>query len=265
MKDGQDRSRPAPGRSEGSPVDSLASRAVAVLAERRDRKAAPLSERLVIMLRDAVLDGGNPAVDSAIDAMLDEGCPADEILEFYIPEAARRLGVGWCDDTLGFAQVSIGSARLQHAVRALSSRGRPVAPSGVGHAVLVVVPKGEHHTLGAIILTEQLRRYGVSVRVSIGEPDSAVLRTVASGQYDAIFFSVSSIERLADLGELVEKSSRMLPVKVPTVVGGAFEVGAESIKELSGADHTANDVKEALLLCGLTISPSDAVRRGKKE
>ena len=265
MKDGQDRSRPNPVFATGSPVDSLASRAVAVIAGRQEAAPAPLSERFIGALYDAVTDGGNARVDEIIAAMLDAGCPAGEVLEFYIPEVARRLGNDWCDDRLGFAQVSIGSARLQHAVRALSDRCRRVNLSGAGHAVLVVVPRGEHHTLGAVILTEQLRQAGVSVRMSICETSTQVLRTVASGQYDAIFFSISSTERLEDLRHLVEKSKKAAPVDVPVVVGGAFEVGAEDVKELAGADHAADDYKEALRLCGLTIFPSDAARRGKKE
>ncbi|MDU8944504.1 cobalamin B12-binding domain-containing protein [Ovoidimarina sediminis] len=265
MTDGPDR----PGRRSevpvASPVDTLASRAVAVLAERRERTRAPLSERLLARLSDAVLKGGNGPVEAAVADILHSGCPAEEVLGFYIPEVARRLGDDWCEDRLGFAQVSIGSARLQHAVRALSAGPRKSASDGPGHAVLVVVPEGEHHTLGAVVLTAQLRQRGLSVRLVMGEANRMVVRTVASGQYDAIFLSISSAERLAQLRVLIEKSKNALPVAIPTVVGGALGAGGKDIAKLAGADHAASDLNEALRRCGLTISPNGATERAKME
>ena len=116
-----------------------------------------------------------------------------------------------------------------------------------------------------LIMTEQFRRLGLSVRLLLGESNRKVLTTVADGHFDAIFFSVAVAEKLADLRELVEGSRRVAEHGTPIVVGGAIGQAGTDIRKLTGADIAANDPKEALRLCGLKISPPGAKRRAKME
>ncbi len=265
MTDGPDQiRRKAEGETENT-VAALASRAVAVLAERRLKARAPLSERLLQGLIDAALKKGNAGVDAAIADILHSGSPPEEAIDFYIPEAARRLGEGWCSDSLGFAEVTIATARLQHAVRELSHDPRSKGTKSSGQSILVVVPEDEHHTLGSLVMTEQLRRVGFSVRLSLGEPNRRILQAVASKQYDAIFLSISASERLAQLRDLVEKSRDLLPEDVPIVVGGALGETDTEIQRITGADFGCKEVYEAIQKCGLTISPNGASLRAKTE
>ena len=178
------------------------------------------------------------------------------------PEAARRLGEAWCSDGAGFADVTIATARLQRSLRMLAEAPRSRRPMGRAEAsVLVAVIEGEYHTLGAMVLTEQMRRRGVSVRLLLGEGDATILDTVADGHFDAIFLSVAVAEKLAHVRDLVEKTRRVAQHGVPVVVGGAIGQFGPDIKTVTGADHVATDAREALRLCGLTISHHGADQR----
>ena len=261
MTDGQGPISLKPEDGTENSVASLASRAIAVLASKRAQSRPVLSEKLILDLVDAAR-GHDDAVRAALQSLAHEGIPAEEVADFYIPEAARRLGDDWCSDGMGFAEVTIGSARLQRALRSVTSAPRhstgATEPAG---SVLVVVMEEHFHTLGAMVVTEQLRRNGLSVRLLLGEANRRVLQTVATGHFDAIFFSVAVVEKFADLRDLVEKVRDVSPRPTPTVVGGAVGHLGADVRKVTGADHTATDPKEALRLCGLKISAPDANRQ----
>ena len=260
MTDGPDITGLRRGDAAEETVATLASRAIAVLASKRAQGRPLLSERLVVELVEMARRPEPEALDGAITDILHSGVPGEEIVDFYIPEAARRLGEAWCVDGVGFADVTIASARLQRMLRRLA--GEPPARMGEPvHSVLVAVPAGEHHTLGAMVLTEQFRRLGLSVRLLLGESDRRVVATVAEGHFDAIFLSVGGTERLAHARDLVEKSRRAARQGTPIAVGGAAAHTGTDIGKITGADVVATDPKEALRQCGLKISVRGARQR----
>ena len=256
MTDGQDPFRPKPDDSAGQSVASLASQALALLASKQTGKRALLSERLIARLADAAIDPGEGAVRSAVTDLRHSGIPPEEIVDFYIPEAARRLGEAWVADGLGFAAVTIGSVRLQQALRGLCVRG-----SGTSDlSALVTLVRGETHTLGALVIADQLRREGVSVRVLFGETPETVQRTVASGQFDAVFLSAAMTTNLADVRNLVERVRVASGGSVPVAVGGAIGYAQIDVGKETGADHAVTDVREAIRLCGLSGKTTPAAR-----
>lgn len=266
MTDGPDRLIGKRNFSTETSVSELASRAIAELASKRSSGRPPVSERLVAQLTEAACSLGDEAVRGAITDIRHSGISTEEILDFYIPESARRLGDAWCDDKLGFAEVSIGSARLQRALRALATdpRDADFAPHD-SHSLLVAALGTEAHTLGAMTLTEQFRRRGLSVRLLLGEPESRIIRTVAEGQFDAILLSAAVIETLADLRGLIKKLRSSAGGKIPILVGGTVCGTGTDVKKLTGADYTTSDVNEALRLCGLTGALKGARLRATSE
>ena len=266
MTDGQEREigRIVPG--DDSSFTRLASRAVSELASTRVGTHSPVSERLVVQLAKAACGPGDRAVHGAIADIIRTGVTAEEILDFYIPEAARQLGDGWCEDTLGFAEVSIGAARLQRALRGLA-----IAPRDgrfavhENHSLLVAALGHDTHTLGAMTVTEQFRRRGISVRLLLGEPENKIIRTVADGQFDAVIFSIAVIENLSELGSLIGKLRRVSDARIPILVGGAACGMSADIKKATGADHSTSDVNEAIRLCGLKSSSKGAKLRATTE
>lgn len=261
MTDGQDKRTGRHVERAGASVANLASRAIAVLAERRGGKDIPMSERLLHMLIEAALTTDDDALAGVVTDMVHTGVSPDEIVSLYVPEAARWLGQQWCEDGLGFAEVTIGCARLQRVVRKVSPdrRGGDVT-AGNDVSVLVAVMPNEHHTLGAVVLASQFRLMGISVRLVLGEEKQAILRAMSSDDYDAVFLSTSSAERLDELRDFIEKSRKVLPKSMPIVVGGAATRQEIDLKGLTGADHACSDAREALEVCDLKVE-GNAVRR----
>jgi methanogenic corrinoid protein MtbC1 len=250
----------------GSTVETLASRALGVLASKRISAASLLSERFLDELSAAVRSGDGTQSRVIVRDMMEARIRAEDIADFYIPEVARRLGAAWCEDGLSFADVTIGSARLQGLLKDIGShwtddrRLDPDAP-----AVLVVVLADEFHTLGAMVLCGQLARMDVSVKLAMGHAESDLLRIVASGHFDAILISAAQGERLATLRKLIEKIKAASVRPTPVVIGGSVVTRVADIKTQTGADHATTDPKEALRACGLKISVPGARPRATSE
>ena len=86
---------------------------------------APLSTKLARQmtgLSDTFLADENALRHRAIDRLLREGVTASEIIDYVIPEIADDLGRRCQEDHISFVEVTIGSARLQEAVRGLIVR-----------------------------------------------------------------------------------------------------------------------------------------------
>jgi methanogenic corrinoid protein MtbC1 len=267
MTDSMDRaSRTRPGADAGATVETLASRALGVLASKRTSAASLLSERFLDELSDAVRSADGERRRAVVQDMLDARIRAEDITDFYIPEVARRLGAAWCEDGLSFADVTIGTARLQGLLKEIGSEWSDEArfdPDAPG--LLVVVLADEFHTLGAMVLCGQLTRLGASVKLAMGQSEHELLRIVAGGHFDAILVSAAQGERLAPLRKLVEKIRAASVRPTPVVIGGSVVTRVTDIKIKTGADHATTDPREALRACGLRISVPGARRRATSE
>lgn len=256
----QDRDRPS------DPVDAVTARALTVVAT-RVRGAHEVAPRHVDMLVDAAQaeDRGALAVLSA--QMIGAGIRAEDIADHYLPEAARKLGAKWCDDTMGFVAVTVGSARLMSLLRELGPEWRADrSAAAAGHAVLVVVAAGISHTLGATVLTGQLRRRGISVRLLVGARPDDLGPLLRQMQFDAVMLSASLGESLGTLRRLVDAMRMAMAAPPPIVLGGTITttegLSPRSIREQTGVDLVTNDPGEALARCGLTVVGPDRLGRG---
>jgi MerR family transcriptional regulator, light-induced transcriptional regulator len=250
----------------GAPLESLASRALDLIASKRVSSASLLSERLIEDLEGAVCSSDPGRRWTVVGDMLDSGIRREDIADFYVPEVARRLGAAWCEDTASFADVTIGSARLQGLLREIGADWFSDARlDACAPCLLVVVLADEYHTLGAMVLGAQLGRLGVSVKLVMGRNDADLLEVVATGQFDAIFISVSQEAQISALGRLVKKIRTASLRATPIVIGGSVVTRVTDVKTKTGADHATTDTREALRACGLTISASGARRRVTSE
>lgn len=267
MTDSMDRAtRARTGMDVGSTVETLASRALGVLASKRISAASLLSERFLDELSLAVRSAETGRRRAVVRDMLDARIRPEDITDFYIPEVARRLGAAWCEDSVSFADVTIGVARLQGMLKEIGAPWFDEARlDAEAPGLLVVVLADEFHTLGAMVLCGQLARLGVSVKIAMGHGESELLRTVAAGNFDAIFLSAAQGERLARLRKLVEKIRAASVRPTPVVIGGSVVTRVTDIKTQTGADHATTDPREALRACGLKISVPGARRRATSE
>jgi hypothetical protein len=148
----------------GGSVDRLATRALSCVARRQQTSGPVVIAARQAQLLEAVVSSDPAAVQAAVRDMMRAGIAPDVIADRYVPEVARRLGEMWCSDETGFAVVTIGAARLQGLLRVLEGMAGPQRrAAGGGVSLLVIVPEGIHHTLGAMVLTGQMRRCGAPV------------------------------------------------------------------------------------------------------
>ena len=154
-------------------ASDLAAKMVAKFAAREPQATPVCSEAIVQRLTDAVQTDNASLIEALKPDMRRARISPAMLADIYIPEAARRLGKAWEDDALTFADVTRGTVRLQSIFRDISG-DRASDARKTAHlcgAVLLLLPEKEHHMLGPLVVTGQLRRRGVSVCLQLATSD----------------------------------------------------------------------------------------------
>lgn len=245
-------------------TDGVAHFAAEVLARLVRSEAvagAVLNETLVLRLMKAVLTG-DPEAFGALRADFKRArVPAALLADHYIPEVARRLGREWAEDCKTFADVTMGTARLQAMLREIGQEWyADSAGAAVGPTLLVILPEGEHHTLGAMVLAARLRRSGVSVSLRIGDTPPVLATFVRDRSFDAALISVACHERLETSARLVKTLKEATKGKLKIALGGAVLETGEYTASETGADVVTSDIEVALKGLGLLGQPADVDR-----
>lgn len=183
---------------------------------------------------------------------------AEQVIDVYIPAAVKAVGTCWHEGELDILQVSIATARLQTLLRELGKAWvADLCGHNVGARVLLVLPRGEQHTLGAMIAANQLRRLGISVRMQLLPSAEHVVAELRNLSFDGLFLSVSNETSLESCQDLIKTVRNQLNRDVPVAIGGGIVSCNDPIltparlAALTGADIVTMDVVEALNFCGL--------------
>ncbi|MFM2389971.1 MAG: hypothetical protein RLZZ437_1526 [Pseudomonadota bacterium] len=178
--------------------------------------------------------------------------------DVYIPEIARRLGKAWEEDTMSFAQVTMGSSRLQAILRQIGA-GQSADESMKGDAgqttVLLIVPGGQQHTLGAFVLLGQLRRRGISVCLRVGPTDDDLRALLDSRQFDGALISLATPEELGATKDMLATLKDATGGQMRVAVGGAILLNATGGIALPEADVLTNDLSLAIATLGINERP----------
>jgi methanogenic corrinoid protein MtbC1 len=191
-------------------------------------------------------DGDHAAFRQTVDQMRRGRISPRTIIDSYVPEAARRLGDDWVSDRRSFAEVTIGCAALQSLVRTLSAECDPLSPSESVADVLLAVPAGEDHTLGAVVAASWLRRNGAAVALRLQPSGEELCEIAAKGGFDIIMLSCADTEGLEKLSALVKQLRGSLARGTPILVGGAVVGRVGGIEQTTGADLATNDLELAM-------------------
>lgn len=178
-------------------ITSLAKAAISVLA----RQSAPTPEglaRRLETLSEAFISPEEAHRHDALTKLAQEGVSIEDTIDYVIPATARLMGFRWANDSLSFAEVSIGSARLQETVRGLTTQQRREIVKNRG-TILLVVPYPEHHTLGVFVVADQLRRRGYDVHISVSQHARQVAERVKRFKYDMIGVTAAGRRTLASV------------------------------------------------------------------
>ena len=89
-------------------ISVLATTVLSVLGDKGDQGCRQVRSSMVDALIDATLAPGQFDGKLVLDALAQGRLGAEEIVDIYIPEAARRMGAMWVADDLSFARVTIG-------------------------------------------------------------------------------------------------------------------------------------------------------------
>jgi len=164
-----------------------------------------------------------------------------------IPNVARRLGKAWEMDEITFADVTIGCARLQSTLRDLPPRA-PFPSILSSRSCLVFLHTGFQHSLGACVLTRQLRNAGMDVMLKLDADQNTLSELVQTHNFDIVLISASVADCPATVGEMVQLSRAYWPT-CKTVVGGSIcDLGIDITTKV-GADLVTKDIQKVVNLC----------------
>lgn len=171
-----------------------------------------------------------------------------DLVDGYFPAVARFLGCGWAEDRTPFTDVTIGVARMQAILRQIGRGWTSNVEAGPQDStVLMVLPDGEQHSFGAMVLTGQLRRQGISVRLEIGSPPGLLRQIVRQKHYDCAMISIGCEEKLDHGRKVVDALKGGSDGRLHVAVGGAVLDRPVDILAATGADIVTNDPMQALL------------------
>ena len=156
------------------------------------------------------------AIESVLDEMTTRGSFEATVDEFLLP-AAASLGEQWERGRLDVAAEHVASAAV---MRRLAAAFDAAGRAGYGPLVIVGMPPGGRHELGALAFATALRRRGIAV-VYLG-PDvpigSWVHAVSASGAAAAVIGAVTGED--ADAARRVVEAIRAMSPKTLVAIGG---------------------------------------------
>ena len=235
--------------SERPNVSALASAVISSLNDRSEVAMQSIRAGVVRKLVKATLRDGAFNAEMLLRDLQDQRVVPDQIVDIYIPAAARELGVMWCDDAIGFAKVTIAAARLQGLLTVLAPPwSARTSDTGDTANILLILQANDTHTLGPHVATAQLRRLGASVRLLFGPDSQTVTQLLNEEHYDLVMFSCSRTDSLATIAKMVKRIKTELSAIPPIVLGGLVLNLTDRVKDKTGVDMVTDDVKVAFKL-----------------
>ena len=231
-------------------VGALASTVISVLRHRQTVSVEGLRQFVLDFLVRSVLSPSRFDASAACDELRGYRLSPDALIDLYVPAAARTLGERWVNDEINFAEVTVGTMRLQ---AVLDCASRLCSPDGHLRSdamhILMVVPQGEQHFLGASVAAAQARRLGCDVAMSFDEDLGSLKTRIIQDAPDLVMITCARAELLESVAGTVQCINGARTDGPVVAVGGAFESETGAIKELKGVDIVTSIVAEAVAYC----------------
>ena len=210
-----------------------------------EARQARIGTAEVAELASLCLAADSQRVLGFVAGLADRGHAIDAILLDALGGAARLLGDMWREDLCTFADVTIGLATLQGAVRSPLFEFDGTADSPPSGRILLAAVPGEQHRFGTSVLETIFRRGGWdATAVETADEMCDLLR---SEWYDVVGLSLSSdvlFDRVRPTIQSLRRASRNRDLFV--MVGGRFFVDHPERAPDAGADTAAIDAHDAL-------------------
>jgi MerR family transcriptional regulator, light-induced transcriptional regulator len=227
-------------------VTLLAREVLSRLATRPNRKKAPDVPALVAdieALCSALLCPDENAGQAVVDDARQNGANPETVYLQFLAKAAIRLGVLWEEGDASFAEVSIGSSRIQSIIRSMSPLFEAPWQQPNRSALFASVP-GETHTLGVRMATDIFRRSGWEITLRVGLSLDELVTEVVQGGHHLLGLSAGGEHALPALESLL-REVRLVAPQVCIMICGQMTVIQRHALESLGADAVASDVLSA--------------------
>jgi methanogenic corrinoid protein MtbC1 len=204
-----------------------------------------ISDENITAFCDVLIQPEPDAALEFITARRAEGITRQGVYLGYIAVAARRLGEGWDESRLSFADVTYGTGHLYALMRALRAE-RPAPSKTVDqrkHALFATVP-GEDHGIGITMATDLFRDDGWDIDLKTDTDHDGLIAYVERTQPRIIGLSLSTPRRLDALVRLVVAVRLVMPYAI-IGVAPAGDMDAERVRALVDIDLLFEDACSA--------------------
>ncbi len=175
---------------------------------------------------------------------------SDDLILYSLPQAANILGQRWTCSELGFAHVSLGSARLFGLCHSLSKKWSRATETDGGLSILLATVETEVHLIGPSVLAYRLRQMGHSVRAMTQASPEELIAAMDVGRFHGLLLSSSQVRSVKALADIVAQIKARACVQIPIVLGGSILYEIDGLKDKTGVALTTNDIGTALGLIG---------------
>ena len=210
-----------PPSSDDSLISSLVYSALNTSKEKLLRPANPewIEEAGTLLVRQCLSSTFDQK--ALLQELMELGFKHDTIVDYCIPLAATKLGESWVNDTLSFSETTVASANLQILLKLIAEDRQYSFNSSNGKRFLICVHESEQHTLGALVMSDMLRRQGHSLKIKLDAKFSEICDLQNSNDYDAIFFSCASFLSAKETAGCVKKIRQTFRYDLPIFLGGS--------------------------------------------
>jgi methanogenic corrinoid protein MtbC1 len=209
-----------------------------------------LGEADVVDFTDALITGYDHAL-ARLRAMADAGVPPTTLCLDLMAPAARRLGELWCADLCDFTQVTIALGRLQGLLRHVAGGMAPTRtgqPASLRRSIFMPAP-GEQHTLGLAMVRDFFRAANWEVWGDEPGDTRGLLNLMRRERFDLLGFSIGSERHFDELAALIARARAVsINAGLLVLVGGPLLLQQPGLAEKLGADATASDASQAILV-----------------
>lgn len=172
---------------------------------RRNQHPHSLNQDEIDQLTKLLLNTEEGAFEFAITVFKAHGMPIDYIVLELIPAIARKLGKEWEEDTLSFADVSIGVSKLERVIYKLDYLFQAnQLERQQNKSIFVSTCPGSQHSLGTLIFSNFLTFSGWKVYRPKQADIESITYGIMSKEHQALAISVSTYEQLEQLPKLID-------------------------------------------------------------
>lgn len=229
-------------------VEALARAAIARLvaetARAAGQRAAEPPEAVVEALCSLLLAGDQAGAQRLIRAQTENRQSYARIADGLLAAAARRLGRGWEEDRLSFAEVSVAIGHIFRLNQMFRQRHLPLRPPAGPRGVFATLP-GQPHNLGLVLAAEAFRREGWEIELCLDAPAREIVEIARRLRPALVGLTLSRVDRRHQLAHLIE-SLRELPVPLRIMLGGRGATDMAALLPPGHVDRVVTDIASAL-------------------